>query len=177
MTELDAEPAWVAQAQAGSADAFGRLVHRHQQGLRAFLRRLTANHADADDLAQETFVFAWEHIARFDPARPFRPWLFGIAWRKHREGKRGWIRRLTRQGHAAQDLPTVFQPDPGLRLDLAKVTAALPPEQRAALLLCLACEFTHAEAAEALALPLGTVKSHVARGREKLVAALGGSDG
>ena len=180
MTELDAEPAWVRQAQAGSADAFGRLVHIHQQGLRAFLRRLTANHADADDLAQETFVFAWEHIARFDPGpdfgRPFRPWLFGIAWRKYREGKRGWIRRLTRQGHAAEDTPTVFQPDPGLRLDLAKVTAALPPEQRAALLLCLACEFTHAETAQVLALPLGTVKSHVARGREKLVAALGGSD-
>jgi RNA polymerase sigma factor (sigma-70 family) len=173
VTELDAEPAWVRRAQAGSADAFGRLVHIHQQGLRAFLRRLTANHADADDLAQETFVFAWEHIARFDPARPFRPWLFGIAWRKYREGKRGWIRRLTRQGHAAQEVPIVFQPDPGLRLDLAKATAALPPEQRAALLLCLACEFTHAEAAEALALPLGTVKSHVLRGREKLVAALG----
>jgi RNA polymerase sigma-70 factor (ECF subfamily) len=173
VTESDVEPDWVRRAQAGSADAFGRLVHIHQQSLRAFLRRLTANHADADDLAQETFVFAWEHIARFDPARPFRPWLFGIAWRKYREGKRGWIRRLTRQGHAAQEVPTVFQPDPGLRLDLAKVTAALPPEQRAALLLCLACEFTHAEAAEALALPLGTVKSHVARGREKLVAALG----
>jgi RNA polymerase sigma factor (sigma-70 family) len=175
VTELDAEPAWAVQAQAGSADAFGRLVHMHQQALRTFLRRLAP--ADADDLAQETFVFAWEHIARFDPARPFRPWLFGIAWRKYREGKRGWIRRLTRQGHAAQDVPAVFQPDPGLRLDLAKVTAALPPEQRAALLLCLGCEFTHAEAAEALALPLGTVKSHVARGREKLVAALGGSDG
>jgi RNA polymerase sigma factor (sigma-70 family) len=177
VTEQDAESAWVRQAQADSADAFGRLVHRHQQGLRAFLRRLTANHADADDLAQETFVFAWEHIARFDPARPFRPWLFGIAWRKYREGKRGWIRRLTRQGHAAQEVPTVFQPDPGLRLDLAKAAATLPPEQRAALLLCLACEFTHAEAAETLGLPLGTVKSHVARGREKLVAALGGSDG
>jgi RNA polymerase sigma factor (sigma-70 family) len=181
VTELDAEPAWVAKAQAGSADAFGRLVHKHQQALRGFLRRLAANHADADDLAQETFVFAWEHIGRFDPGpdfgRPFRPWLFGIAWRKYREGKRGWIRRLTRQGRAAQDIPAVFQPDPGLRLDLAKVTAVLPQEQRAALLLCLGCEFTHAEAAEALVLPLGTVKSHVARGREKLIAALGSSDG
>jgi RNA polymerase sigma factor (sigma-70 family) len=173
VTVLDAEPTGVRRALAGSPDAFGRLVHIHQQGLRAFLRRLTANHADADDLAQETFVFAWEHIARFDPARPFRPWLFGIAWRKYREGKRGWLRRLTRQGHAAEESPAVFQPDPGLRLDLAKVTSALPPEQRVALLLCLACEFTHAEAAEALGLPLGTVKSHVARGREKLVAALG----
>jgi RNA polymerase sigma-70 factor (ECF subfamily) len=51
--------------------------------------------------------------------------------------------------------------------------ACLVPEQKAALLLCLGAEFTHAEAADALALPLGTVKSHVARGREKLVAALG----
>jgi RNA polymerase sigma-70 factor (ECF subfamily) len=147
----------------------------HQQGLRAFLRRLGAR--DADDLAQETFVFAWEHMARFDPGpdlgRPFRPWLFGIAWRKFREDKRSWLRRLTRQGHAAAGSQTVSQPDPGLKLDLAKAAASLPPEQKAALMLCLACEFTHAEAAEALALPLGTVKSHVTRGREKLVAALG----
>jgi RNA polymerase sigma factor (sigma-70 family) len=173
VTEQDAEPDWARAARAGSADAFGRLVHRHQQGLRAFLRRLTANSADADDLAQETFVFAWEHIARFDPARSFRPWVFGIAWRKYREGKRGWLRRLTRQGRAAEDTQTVFQPDLGLKLDLERAVATLPPDQKAVLLLCLGCEFTHAEAAEALALPLGTVKSHVARGREKLAAVLG----
>ena len=177
MTDADGEPALVAQAQAGSADAFGRLVHMHQQGLRAFLRRLTGAHADADDMAQETFVFAWEHIARFDSARPFRPWLYGIAWRKHREGRRGWLRRLTRQGRAVEGAATQVRPDPGLGLDLAKALELLPAEQKAALLLCLAAEFTHAEAAAALGLPLGTVKSHVARGREKLVAALGSSDG
>jgi len=171
----NAEPALVARARAGSADAFGRLVHMHQQGLRAFLRRLGAR--DADDIAQETFVFAWEHMARFDSARPFRPWLFGIAWRKFRDGKRSWLRRLTRQGHATADMETALQPDPGLKLDLAKALGDLSPEQKAALLLCLGCEFTHAEAAEALAMPLGTVKSHVARGREKLTAALGERDG
>jgi len=106
VTDGDAEAALVAKARAGSADAFGRLVHMHQQGLRAFLRRLSP--ADADDLAQESFVFAWEHIGRFDPARSFRPWLFGIAWRKHREGKRGWLRRLTRQGHAVADAPIAY---------------------------------------------------------------------
>lgn len=175
MIQDNAEPALVARARAGSADAFGRLVHMHQQGLRAFLRRLGAR--DADDIAQETFVFAWEHMARFDSARPFRPWLFGIAWRKFREGKRSWLRRLTRQGHATADMETALQPDPGLKLDLAKALGDLSPEQKAALLLCLGCEFTHAEAAEALAMPLGTVKSHVARGREKLTAALGERDG
>lgn len=174
MTPHDAEPAWVRDAQAGSADAFGRLVKMHQQGLRAFLRRLSAN--DADDLAQETFVFAWEQIGRFDSTRSFRPWLFGIGWRKYRERKRSWLRLLTREGKAAA-IETSHAPDPGLKLDLLKATESLSPEQRAAVLLCLGAEFTHAEAAEALALPLGTVKSHVARGREKLTAALGGSDG
>jgi RNA polymerase sigma factor (sigma-70 family) len=177
VTQDDAEPALVARARAGSADAFGRLVQMHQQALRAFLRRLTGNTADADDLAQETFVFAWEHIARFDAARSFRPWLFGIAWRKFRERKRSWLRLVRRESRAADATETIYQTDPGLRLDLEKATAALPAEQKAAVLLCLACEFSHAEAAQALALPLGTVKSHVARGREKLVAALEGHDG
>jgi RNA polymerase sigma factor (sigma-70 family) len=176
VTEDNAETAWARAARAGSADAFGRLVHMHQQALRAFLRRLCGNAADADDLAQDTFVFAWEHIARFDLARPFRPWLFGIGWRKYRERKRSWLRLITRESRAAPT-ETSFAPDPGMKMDLVRAAQGLPPEQRAAILLCLGAEFTHVEAAEALALPLGTVKSHVARGREKLAAALGGVDG
>jgi RNA polymerase sigma-70 factor (ECF subfamily) len=163
----------VRQAQAGSAPAFGSLVRAHSQALRAFLRRLCGSHAEADDLAQEVFVFAWENIGRFDSTRAFRPWLFGIAWRKYGQGRRGWHRLLVREHRYAQAQETVVDADPGLRLDLAAATAALPPDQRAALLLCLALDFTHREAAEALALPLGTVKSHVARGREKLADFLG----
>jgi RNA polymerase sigma factor (sigma-70 family) len=176
VTQDGAEPALATRARAGSADAFGRLVQMHQQALRAFLRRLCGNAADADDLAQEAFVFAWEHIGRFDASRPFRPWLFGIAWRKYRERKRGWLRLLKRESRGISD-ETSFAPDPGLKLDLVKAASTLPPEQRAAVLLCLGAEFTHAEAAEALALPLGTVKSHINRGREKLAALLGGSNG
>lgn len=173
MTDRESEPAWVREAQAGSADAFAQLVRLHSQALRAFLRRLTGNHAEAEDLAQESFVFAWEKMHRFDPARPFRPWLFGIAWRKWREKRRGWRRLLARESAWAETQQTVDSADPGLRLDLAAACAALPAEQRAALLLCLGLDFTHTEAAEALALPLGTVKSHIARGREKLAGFLG----
>jgi len=163
----------IAAAQAGATDAFGLLVRGHQQALRLFLRRLCGNHAEADDLAQEAFVFAWEKIGRCDPARPFRPWLFGIAWRKYRENRRGWRRLLTRQGRAIAAQPQSETPDPGLAVDLAAAAATLPPEQRAAVLLCLGLDFSHGEAALALALPLGTVKSHVARGRRQLAAFLG----
>ena len=173
MSEPDTEPGWARDARAGSADAFGKLVRLHGQALRAFLRRLTGNGAQADDLAQDAFLFAWERIGRFDPARPFRPWLFAIAWRKYRESRRGWRRLLARETRYAQTRETVDHADPGLALDLAAACATLPLDQRAALLLCLGLDFTQREAAQALALPLGTVKSHIARGREKLAAFLG----
>jgi len=63
--------------------------------------------------------------------------------------------------------------DPALRLTLERVLSDLGPEQRAAVLLCLAEGWTHPEAAEALGLPLGTIKSHVSRGRARLLAELG----
>jgi RNA polymerase sigma-70 factor (ECF subfamily) len=173
VTEADTGQAWARGARAGSAEDFSRLVRLHQQPLRAFLRRLTGNAAEADDLAQDSFVFAWEHIQRFDPARAFRPWLFGIAWRKWRESRRGWRRLLRRETAYADVRETVDAADPSLRLDLAAACATLPADQRAALLLCLGLDFTQMEAAEALSLPLGTVKSHITRGREKLAAFLG----
>jgi len=176
VTVSSTEQAWVKDAQAGSAAAFALLVRAHQQALRNFLRRLAGNHAEADDLAQEVFIFAWEKIGRFDPARSFRAWLMGIGFRKYREGKRGWLRRMMRDARYSETERTVVG-DPDLRLDLSAALEGVPVEQRAALLLCLGQDFSHSEAAEALDLPLGTVKSHVARGREKLVAKLGESHG
>jgi RNA polymerase sigma-70 factor (ECF subfamily) len=172
VNDLSTGPAWAKSARAGSHQDFSRLVAGHQAALRAFLRRLCANAAEADDLAQETFVFAWENIARFDPARAFRPWLFAIAWRKYRQSKRSWLRRLRRE-QAAAPVENSFMPDPGLRLDLRAALSGLAPEPRAAVLLCLGGDFSHAEAAQALEIPLGTVKSHIARARLALQAALG----
>jgi RNA polymerase sigma factor (sigma-70 family) len=163
-------------AQRGRTDAAGdfpRLVALHQQGLRAFLRRLCRDHAQADDIAQEAFVIAWHRIDTFDCSRDFRPFLFGIAWRKLSESRRVIFRRLRRESAALEDEAAL--PDLNLRLDLAAALAVLPEQQRAAILLCLVHDFSHAEAAEALALPLGTIKSLVSRGREKLKIALGES--
>ena len=171
MNDLNIGRAWTSNPRPN----FSQLVALHQQGLRAFLRRLCGNHALADDLAQETFVSAWQSLHRFDATKDFRAWLFGIGWRKYREQKRSWLRRIKREQDAALEDES-FMLDPGLRIDLAAAVRTLPPEQRAALLLCLACEFSHAEAARILEIPLGTVKSHVARARERLQAALGESD-
>jgi len=169
----DPGSAWTQGAQAGLTENFERLMRLNQQPLRGFLRRLTGNADEADDLAQESFIFAWEKRHRFDPARAFRPWLFGIAWRKYRERRRSWRRLLLQEGAYAEMQKAVVNADPGLALDLAAACAMLPPEQQAALLLCLGCDFSHGEAAEALSMPLGTVKSHVARGRKQLAAFLG----
>jgi RNA polymerase sigma-70 factor (ECF subfamily) len=66
--------------------------------------------------------------------------------------------------------------EPAAKSALRRAMSALPVDQRAAVALCLAADFSHAEAADALNLPLGTVKSHVARGRAKLLELMGGSD-
>jgi RNA polymerase sigma factor (sigma-70 family) len=171
-----AETAWVQRARAGSADDFARLVAAHQAPLRAFLRRLTGNTAEADDLAQETFLLAWRQLARFETGRPFRPWLFGIGWRKFRESRRSWARLLRREQVVAQPEQAAAD-DADLRLDLGKALGALPANERAAALLCLANGFSHSEAADALEMPLGTVKSLVARAKDHLAAALGDSHG
>ena len=168
----------VRAARAGSDAAFARLVERHQAGVRAFLRRMMGRNWDeADDLTQEVFVAAWGSLGRLKDPAGLRPWLFGIAWRKGQDRMRSGLRSQARDRSWMDDTAPsggISQED---RLALAEAMAELPADQRACVALCLADGWSHAEAAEALGLPLGTVKSHVARGRARLLAALtGGSD-
>jgi RNA polymerase sigma factor (sigma-70 family) len=173
---LDAE--LVEAAQAGSSVAFGRLVDRHQRAVRAFLRRACVNPDEADDLAQEAFITAWSRIGRYRGEASVRSWLCGIAWRKCATRTRSVARGMRRDAVflELEGLQRGGDPDAAARLSLEKALAGLPMEQRAVVGLCLAQDFSHSEAAEILGLPLGTVKSHVARGRARLAAALGGDD-
>lgn len=176
MTAHDGEARLLAQARAGSARAFALLVDAHQQALRGFLRRLCGDHALADDLAQEAFALAWTRIERFEGRSSFRSWLCGIGYRRFLETRRSDRRRLAREtAWAAEQEGAVTQADPGLS-SLRAALSALPDDQRAAVALCLAGDWTHGEAAAALGLPLGTVKSHVNRGRARLRAAAGLAD-
>lgn len=162
-------------ARRGSNIAFSRLVDRHQRAVRAFLRRALGNEAEADDLAQEAFVTAWERIGAYRGEAAFRTWLCGIPWRKLATARRAWARSVRRDTEW-MEAETLQQPAAGQadrRLALEAALASLPLEQRAAVALCLGGEFSHAEAAQALNLPLGTVKSHVTRGRTRLLQVLG----
>jgi RNA polymerase sigma factor (sigma-70 family) len=156
----------------GSERAFNVLVDRHQQAVRTFLRGITS-WDDADDIAQETFLAVWTHARSFRGGN-VRAWLFSIAWRKAKGAQRSWFRRRRRDS-AYHDAAPASAREMGAedRIAVREALATLPLAQRAALVLSLGCGLTHPETADALALPLGTVKSHIVRGRERLRAALG----
>jgi RNA polymerase sigma factor (sigma-70 family) len=148
--------------------AFGELVRRHHSAVRGFLRHLThQNHALADDLAQETFVQAYRGLARFRGGSTFLTWVLGVAHNRWRNARR---RPQFTVFTAAGDEPFVSDPTAAsdLRADLAAALRALSPDEQLALHVCYQQGLTHEEAAALLDWPLGTVKTHVARGKEKL---------
>lgn len=169
---LDA--ALVEAARLDAPGAFARIVERHQQGLRAFLRRTCGDWALADDLAQDTFLAAWEGLGDLRDGATLRGWLCGIGYRKALSALRAAGRMRAREAAYAETRQTLSAPPDAARLVVERAMAALPLEQRAAVALCLAADFSHGEAAAALGVPVGTVKSHVARGRAKLAVALAG---
>lgn len=176
MSPEAADEALVAAARAGSSAAFARLVDRHQQPLRAFLRRTCGDWALADDLAQETFLTAWSRLGGLRTGASVRAWLCGIGYRKHLTARRAVGRDRRREAAWEAEKPPSSGAMSDERLTLEAAMAGLPPDQRACVALCLAADFSHAEAADALGLPLGTVKSHVMRGRVRLLQALGEVD-
>jgi len=155
--------------------AFGELVHRHQSAVRGLLRQLTRTDlALADDLAQDTFVRAYKHIRGFRGEARFSTWLYRIAYNCFREDAR---RRKELVGIDEEQLQAEADPqtvDPGLRHDLMHALSLLPLRERSAVLLCCQNGLSHDEAARVLNIPLGTVKTNVLRGREKLKRMLAG---
>ncbi|HTQ12607.1 MAG TPA: sigma-70 family RNA polymerase sigma factor [Rhizomicrobium sp.] len=153
-------------AAAGDAAAFAVLVRRHQSWLRGFLRRLArGDRALADDLAQETFLEAWRKAAQFEARGSFAGWLTRIAFSRYlMEARRRRLEPLDAPEESEAPQPA----DPDLRLDLERAMARLSLAERAALTVCAALGHSHEEGAEILGMKLGTLKSHILRGRDKL---------
>jgi RNA polymerase sigma-70 factor (ECF subfamily) len=150
--------------------AFGELVARHQSAVRGLLRRLTGGDvAQADDLAQETFLRAYRGLRGYRGGAKFSSWLYRIACNVFFSRDRG-SRDVPLEPLALEAGSTELAlPDLVLeRHDLEKALALLKPRERAALVLTYANELTHEEAAVVLDCPVGTLKTHVARAKEKL---------
>jgi len=159
----------VALAATGGRDAFGELIRRHGSAVRGILRRLGADPASADDIAQDAFLAAYEQIGDFRGEGTFQSWVKRIAARLY--AKR-WRREA--RGAALAELMAEFDaPSPpesasADRIDLDEALKALSPVERICVALCYGADLSQAEAAQALNAPLGTVKSHVKRGLDKL---------
>ncbi len=162
-----------ALAAAGDRRAFGELARRHVAGVRALLRRMGAQPALADDLAQDAFLLAFERMGDFRGEGAFAGWIKRIAARLYvrRWRRRGRLEDATlADGWDAAETPAVSASD---RLDLDAALADLGEAERMCVSLCFGAGLTHQEAADALGAPLGTVKSHVKRGLDKLRRRLG----
>lgn len=162
-----------ALAAAGDRRAFGELARRHVAGVRALLRRMGADAALADDLAQDAFLLAFERMADFRGEGAFAGWIKRIAARLY---VRRWRKRnrlaedALVEGWDAAEIPAVSASD---RLDLDAALAGLGEAERMCVSLCFGAGLTHQETADALGAPLGTVKSHIKRGLDKLRRRLG----
>ncbi len=138
--------------------------------LRRYARGLVSDAAQADDLVQDTLERAWSGFARWERRGDLRAWMFGILHHRFIDHLRAARRRPEDSaGDALPELPQRASQDDGLAVrDLDGALRRLPPEQREVLLLVAVEEMRYAEAAAVLGVPVGTVMSRLARGRERL---------
>ena len=159
----------VALAAAGDRKAFGELVRRHGSAVRGLLRRMGADHSLADDIAQDAFLAAFEQIAEFRGEGAFQGWVKRIAARLYVKRWRRESRVDLMADPPEQDADLVSDAVGAVdRIDLDEALRSLSPVERLCVSLCYGGGLSHAEAAIALNTPLGTIKSHVKRGLDKL---------
>ena len=167
-----------ASAAAGDRRAYGELVRRHGSAVRGLLRRLGADSATADDLAQDAFMAGFEQVAEFRGEGTFGAWIKKIAARLY-------LKKVKREARlifsdAVEPVETVrvgdASKDAASRIDLDEALKVLSRGERLCVSLCYGADWSHAEASEALNIPIGTVKSHVKRGLDKLRAKLAPSE-
>jgi RNA polymerase sigma-70 factor (ECF subfamily) len=154
---------------AGSGDqaAFQQLVERHQAAIRRFLRRLVAgDHGTADDLAQETFLLAYRKLHTLKSGSSFTSWLHTIAYRQFLQFRRKHARQTVMAEPPEQSIDTRQAID--AEILLPRLMQQVSTEERACLTLAYATGMSHPEIEKITGLPLGTVKSHISRGRQKL---------
>ena len=181
----------VAAARDGDRDALDALLRRHYPRLRALCLRLTGDQSDADDACQEALVALARGLGRFDGRSAFATWAYRVTTntcldelrRRRRRPRPGLpdddaLSETAERGtDAGRPPPTV--PDTGdrvaARVDLDAAIAGLAPDFRVAVVLRDLCELSYREIADVLDVPVGTVRSRIARGRAALLPVVSGN--
>ncbi|HEU0043264.1 RNA polymerase sigma factor [Sphingomonas sp.] len=162
----------LARSAGGDARAFDLIVRTHEARVRGFLARVAG--ADlADELAQRTFIQAWRKAGAFRGEAAVGSWLLGIAWTTFLMDRRSDRREARRREAVGQLAERSYAPPQDAAVDAARLLAALPPDQRAALVLGHGLGHSQSECAAILGLPLGTFKSLQARARARAQTLLG----
>lgn len=166
-------------ASARTPAEFAAIFDRHYDATHAYLQRRVGRDL-ADELAAQTFLVAFDSRARYDSSCPdARPWLFGIATNllhRHRRHEQRQLRAYARS--AADPILDAFDgvearlDASSMRRQLIDALAAIPAEELDALLLLAWADFSYAEIAAALAVPIGTVRSRLSRARARIRTAL-----
>lgn len=161
------------------ANAFGELVRRHQSQVRNFLRKLSRDYVLADDLAQDAFLHAWDKLHTFTGQGSFIGWLLKVAYTTFLQSKRKsrrYVEILAEVGDDADTRGSRYTEDSDEISDLDKFLAVLTEEERAVMILSYACGLSHREIGDAANMPIGTVKSIIFRGKEKVRESFGIED-
>ena len=151
--------------------AFGELVRRHQSHVRNFLRRLSGDYALADDLAQDCFMHAWNRLQTFSGRGSFIGWLLKVAYTTFLQSKRKskrYAEILQAAGQVADQESRVHSSAVDEVPDLDRFLAVLTTEERAIMVMSYAFGLSHREISDATEMPVGSVKSAIFRGKEKI---------
>ncbi len=170
----DADEDLVLQSQNGSPAAFETLIRNHQTVIHALTYRMTGSPADAEDLAQETFIRAYEQIGSYRRNAKFSTWLYSIAVHACLNWRRNEARRFRAQANCAGEMAG-HQTETGIspaENELGQQAQAalmkLPAKQRAAMVLTIYDGLNHAEAAKILGCSETTVSWRVFAAKKKL---------
>lgn len=164
------ELALVAQAKMfHNQKAFGRLVEKYQSAVRRFFLHQTLGDAQlSDDLAQDTFVKAYVNLGSFRGQSAFSTWLFRIAYNVHYD----YVRRNRPEQTSLDDAQVASRHsanhDSALQMDLYEALHQLSPPERSCITLQLIDGYPIDKISEITGMPMGTVKSHLKRGKTKL---------
>jgi RNA polymerase sigma-70 factor (ECF subfamily) len=151
--------------------AFSQLVKKYQSPVRRFLQRMLSGKQEiADELAQDTFTLAYRKLHTFQGTSKFSTWLFAIARNQFLQH----IRKKKLEFDWEEEQSETESQAPDTKLDIEAAFQELRPIEKAVISLSYSQDLSHGDVANILEIPLGSVKTHLLRGKEKLRTTLTG---